>query len=78
MNVRASDRMSGEQFQRALVDLGITAARDKGAAALLGVDERTARRWANNERDVPAPVARFLRYLLATEKSADFAIEKLK
>ena len=76
MTTAKSDRMSGEQFQRALVDLGITA-RDTGAAALLGVDERTSRRWANDERDVPAPVARFLRYLLATGKSGEYAIKKL-
>ena len=77
MTIAKSERMSGAQYQKALVDLGFTA-RDAGAAELLGVDERTSRRWANDERDIPGPVARLLRYLLATGKSGKYAIKKLE
>jgi transcriptional regulator with XRE-family HTH domain len=47
------------------------------AAKLLGVDERTSRRWANGERDIPPPVSRFLAYLVATGRSGEYAMRKL-
>jgi hypothetical protein len=46
-------------------------------APLLGVDARTSRRWANGERDVPAPAARFLLYLIAICKTGEQAMRKL-
>ena len=75
MNTRASDHMSGNQYQQAIARLDLS---QVDAAKLLGVDERTSRRWARDERDVPAPVARFLRYILATGKSGAFVIKKLE
>ena len=75
MNTRASDHMSGNQYQQAIARLDLS---QVDAVKLLGVDERTSRRWARDERDVPAPVARFLRYILATGKSGAFVIKKLE
>ncbi len=48
-----------------------------GAARLLGVDERTSRRWATGERDVPPPAARFLRFLLEAKISPARVMELL-
>lgn len=76
MTIAKSDRMTSAQYKHAIEALGLTA-RDAGAAELLGTDERTSRRWANGERAIPGPVARFLRYLLATGKSGEYAIKKL-
>ena len=50
------------QFREALTALALS---QVGAARLLGVQARTARRWANDERDIPPPVERFLRLMLA-------------
>jgi DNA-binding transcriptional regulator YiaG len=66
--------MTPDEYRDLIEKLGLT---QGGAARLLGVDERTSRRWANGERDVPAPVERFLRYLLATGRSGDYAMKKL-
>jgi len=74
MTTAKSDRMTGSQYQQAITRLHLS---QVGAADLLGTDERTSRRWANDERAVPAPVARFLRYLLATGKTGEYAIKKL-
>lgn len=54
--------MTSDQYRDALAALDLS---QVGAARLLGVDERTSRRWANGERDVPAPAERFLRFLIA-------------
>lgn len=75
MTTSKANRMSSEQYQQAIARLELS---QLDAADLLGVDERTSRRWACNERDVPAPVARFLRYLLVTGKSGAYAIKKLE
>jgi DNA-binding transcriptional regulator YiaG len=66
--------MTSDEFRAALDALGLT---QGGAARLLGVDERTSRRWANGERDVPPPAQRFLRYLIATGRSGEYALRKL-
>lgn len=71
----SSDRMTGTAYRKAIEALRCS---QLEAAELLGVDERTSRRWANDERDVPAPVARFLRYLVATKKSGASVIKKLE
>jgi hypothetical protein len=42
------------------------------------VDARTSRRWANGERDIPAPAERFLRYLIATSKTGKQAMRVLE
>lgn len=66
--------MSPDDYRSAIEQLGLT----QGAAArLLGVDERTSRRWACGERDIPPPAERFLRYLIATGRSGDYAMRKL-
>ena len=66
--------MTPDEYRNALVALGLT---QGGCARLLGVDERTSRRWANGERDIPPPVQRFLRYLIATKRSGEYAMRKL-
>jgi hypothetical protein len=47
------------------------------AARLLGVDDRTSRRWACGERDIAPPAERFLRYLIATGRNGEYAMRKL-
>lgn len=66
--------MTSDEYRTALEQLGLT---QGGAARLLGVDERTSRRWANGERDIPPPASRFLRYLIATKRSGDYAMQRL-
>ncbi len=50
--------MTHAEYRSALDRLGLSQVE---AARLLHVDERTSRRWALGERDVPAPVALLLR-----------------
>lgn len=66
--------MSPDQYRSAIERLGLS---QVAAAKLLGVDARTSRRWANGERDVPAPAFRFLQYLIATGKTGEKAIRVL-
>jgi DNA-binding transcriptional regulator YiaG len=66
--------MTADECREALQALGLT---QGGCARLLGVDERTSRRWANGERDIPPPAQRFLRYLIATGRSGEYALRKL-
>lgn len=54
--------MTAEEYKAALEKLGLTLI---GAARLFGVDYSTSRRWADGRREVPPPVARFLRFLMA-------------
>lgn len=66
--------MTPDEYREALDQLGLT----QGAGAkLLGVDERTSRRWACGERDIPPPAQHFLRYLIATGKDGAYAMRKL-
>ena len=60
-------RVTQAEFRAALDSLGLTQA---GAARVLGVDARTARRWARGEREVPEPVRRLL---WACERDAGLA-----
>lgn len=53
--------MTANQFRTALDKLGLS---QRGAAALFGADERTSRRWALGERDIPHCVVIVLRLLL--------------
>ncbi len=53
--------MTPTQFRAALDRLGLSQAR---AAALVGADPRTARRWALGERSPPECVAILLRLML--------------
>jgi len=66
--------MTPSEYRDLLATLGLTQA---GAARLLGVDERTSRRWATGERDVPMPAARFLRFLLKAKISPDRVMKLL-
>jgi DNA-binding transcriptional regulator YiaG len=63
--------MTPDDYRDAIERLGLS---QVAAARLLGVDARTSRRWAIGERDVPAPAARFLQYLVATGKTGDQAM----
>jgi len=66
--------MTPDEYRETIEALGMT----QGAAArLLGVDDRTSRRWACGERDIPPPAERFLRYLVATGKSGEYAMKRL-
>ena len=66
--------MNADQYRTAIEKLGLS---QVAAAKLLGVDERTSRRWANAERDIPQPAARFLQYLIATNKTGTKALQVL-
>lgn len=66
--------MTPDEYREALTRLGLT---QGGGARMLGVDERTSRRWANGERDIPPPVQRFLRFLIAIGKSGEYVIKLL-
>ena len=66
--------MTPDEYREALARLGLS---QVAAARLLGVDERTSRRWAGGERDVPAPAVRFLQYLIATRKPGEQAMRVL-
>jgi hypothetical protein len=56
------------EYRSALAALGLS---QVGAARFLGVGERTSRNWALGESDIPPPVQRFLRYLIAAGVSPD-------
>lgn len=66
--------MTPDEYRTTIETLGLS---QVAAARLLGVDERTSRRWANGERDVPPPAERFLLYLVATGRSGEYAMRKL-
>jgi DNA-binding transcriptional regulator YiaG len=66
--------VTADEYRSAIERLGLS---QVAAAKLLGVDDRTSRRWASGERDVPHPAARFLRYLIATRKTGDQAMRVL-
>jgi DNA-binding transcriptional regulator YiaG len=68
-------RMTDEEYRNAIAMLGLS---QTEAARLLGVDERTSRRWVSGEREIPPPAARFLRFLLATGITGARAIEILE
>lgn len=66
--------MTADEYRASIETLGLS---QVAAAKLLGVDDRTSRRWATGERDVPPPAARFLRYLIATRKTGEQAMKVL-
>lgn len=66
--------MTSDEYRETIETLGLT---QNGAARLLGVDERTSRRWALGERDIPPPAERFLRYLIATKRTGEQAMKVL-
>lgn len=66
--------MTADEYRDAIERLGLS---QVAAARLLGVDDRTSRRWAIGERDIPPPAERFLRYLIATGRSGEYAMKRL-
>lgn len=66
--------MTPDEYRTTIEHLGLS---QVAAARLLGVDDRTSRRWASGERDIPPPVDRFLRYLIATGRSGEYAMRRL-
>lgn len=66
--------MTADEYRNIILRLEMS---QVAAARLLGVDERTSRRWACGERDVPRPAARFLQYLLATNRTGAQAMKVL-
>jgi DNA-binding transcriptional regulator YiaG len=66
--------VTADDYRIAIKQLGLS---QVAAANLLGVDERTSRRWASGERDVPEPAARFLVYLIITGRTGEYAIKRL-
>jgi hypothetical protein len=48
------------------------------AALVLGVDERTSRRWFTGEIDLPRPVERFLWYMIATKVTPEDVLTLLR
>lgn len=64
--------MTPAQFRSILSRLGLS---QLGVGRLLGTGERTPRRWASGESDIPAPVAILLR-LLASKKISISDIER--
>jgi DNA-binding transcriptional regulator YiaG len=49
------------QYRTAIEKLGLS---QRGAAAFLGVDERTSRRWALGEAQIPQSVAMLLKLMI--------------
>lgn len=66
--------MTPDDYREALAELGLS---QLAAARLLGVDGRTSRRWVSGERPIPPPVQNFLRYLMATGRSGEYAMKRL-
>jgi len=57
--------MTADQFRSSLDRLGLS---QLGAARMLGVNDRTVRRWALNERSIPDDVADTLNGLIAKQR----------
>jgi DNA-binding transcriptional regulator YiaG len=53
--------MTAEEFRAAIDEIGLSQVQ---AARMLNANERTARRWASGEIDIPTPVAIVLRLML--------------
>jgi DNA-binding transcriptional regulator YiaG len=66
--------MTPDEYRDAIARLDLS---QVAAARLLGVDERTSRKWAAGDRDIPGPAVRFLRYLIATGKTGAQAMRVL-
>jgi hypothetical protein len=68
-------RMSKKQYLDSLDRLGISNTAE--TAQLLGVDPRTARRWAAGERIIRGPAVQFLNYLMRTGTNAETVVQTL-
>ena len=67
-------RMTHLEYRDAIATLGLT---QVSAAHLLGVASRTSRHWAKGDRNIPPPVARFLRFLIADEIHPAYVLKAL-
>ncbi|MGE0278424.1 MAG: helix-turn-helix domain-containing protein [Nitrospiraceae bacterium] len=56
------------QYRAAIEKLGLS---QRGAAAFLGVDERTSRRWALGEAQIPESVSMLLKLMIRLKLTPD-------
>jgi DNA-binding transcriptional regulator YiaG len=68
-------RMTKKQYLETLDRLGVSNTAD--SAELLGVDPRTARRWAAGERIIRGPAVQFLNFLIAKGINAETVVKTL-
>jgi DNA-binding transcriptional regulator YiaG len=66
---------SASEYRGLIAQLGLSQIR---AARLLGVDERTSRRWAAGVHYPHPSVTQFLRYLIKTGKTGEKALRVLE
>lgn len=67
--------MTANQFRDALDRLGLS---QLAAARLFGVDGRTARSWALDERQVPRAIAAILRMMVAKKITVADVAENMR
>jgi hypothetical protein len=60
--------MTADQYRKAIKSLGLT---QVAAAHMLGVDERTSRRYALGETAIPPPVAKLLGLMIGRKTKPD-------
>lgn len=60
--------MTPNQYRAAIEKLGLS---QRGAGTFLGVDERTSRRWAGGEAEIPEAVGKLLRLMVRLGLSPD-------
>jgi DNA-binding transcriptional regulator YiaG len=60
--------MTPKQYAAAIERLGLS---QRGAAAFLGVDERTSRKWIAGDNRVPESVAMLLRLMIKLKLNPD-------
>jgi hypothetical protein len=66
--------MTPEQFRLAIERLGLSQVR---AARLFGANERSARRWATGETDIPIPVELCLKLMVRHDVSPAEALKMI-
>jgi DNA-binding transcriptional regulator YiaG len=69
------DVMTQEDFRATLAKLNLSTT---ATSRLLGVNDRTVRRWWSGDAPVPAPAERFLRYLARVNISPIAVMEVLE
>jgi DNA-binding transcriptional regulator YiaG len=69
-----ADAMSAEEFKDLLRRLNLS---QSAAARLLGVNDRTVRRWASGDTPILPVAARFVRYLARAKISPITVMETL-
>lgn len=66
--------MTHQEYRAAIAKLGLS---QRAAARLLGIDERTSRKWASGESPVSPMAVAFLTYLVRTRASGAEALRVL-